>query len=105
MNDYSRELAHVIRNMEPGERFTGEVCCSPFREMKNPGEEHGFTEHCSREEAEFWGIYVGTKEKGNACTIFDWVADFDAEEDGKVFAEELSAYIKANFELAAGKEF
>ncbi len=99
MSDYSRELAHVIRNMETKERFTGEVCCSPCREMKNPGEEYGFTEHCSCEEAEFWGVYVGMKKNRYACTIFDWVEDFDTEAEGQAFAEGLSAYIKANFKL------
>lgn len=81
MNDYSRELAHVIRNMEPGERFTGEVCCS-------------------REEAEFWGVYVGMKKNRDVGTIFDWVEDFDTEDDAERFAADLSAYIKAHFDLA-----
>lgn len=104
MNDYSRELAHVIRNIEPGERFTGEVCCSPCREMKNPGEEHGFTEYCSREEAEFWGVYVGMKKNRDACTIFDWVEDFDTEAEGEAFASDLSAYIRAHFDLAGANK-
>ena len=35
MNDYSRELAHVIRNMKPGERFTGEICPFTFFESNS----------------------------------------------------------------------